>query len=170
VARGYLGLGSNVGYPPANLRAALAELARRRITPRRSSSLYDTEPVGLVLDQPRFLNACLEVDTGLEPEAVLDACKAVEQAVGRQGGGPRHGPRVIDVDVLLLGDRTLSSPRLTIPHPELTARRFVLVPLLELDPELTLPDGTPLSAALMALGPGQDVRRVGEPLLPGTGG
>jgi 2-amino-4-hydroxy-6-hydroxymethyldihydropteridine diphosphokinase len=170
VARGYLGLGSNVGDPPANLRAALAELARRRITPRRSSSLYDTEPVGLVLDQPRFLNACLEVDTGLEPEAVLDACKAVEQAVGRQGGGPRHGPRVIDVDVLLLGDRTLSSPRLTIPHPELTARRFVLVPLLELDPELTLPDGTPLSAALMALGPGQDVRRVGEPLLPGTGG
>lgn len=170
MGRGYLGLGSNVGDRRAHLSNAVAELNHHRVTPRRSSSLYDTEPVGLVLDQPRFLNACLEVDTALEPEALLDACQAVERTVGRQSGGVRHGPRVIDVDVLLLGRCTRRSPRLTLPHPELTARRFVLLPLLELQPELTLPDGTPLAAALLALGPGQDVRRVGEPLLPRTGG
>ena len=72
-----------------------------------SSSVYDTEPVGEVLDQPDFLNACLRIETALEPEALLDACKAVERELGRRAGGVRHGPRPIDVDVLLLGDETL---------------------------------------------------------------
>jgi 2-amino-4-hydroxy-6-hydroxymethyldihydropteridine diphosphokinase len=127
--------------------------------------VYETEPVGLVLDQREFYNACVRVETRLGPEGLLDACKAVERVLGREPGGVRHGPRPIDVDVLLLGDEQFESDRLTLPHPEVTSRRFVLAPLLELDPELTLPDGTRLADALAALGPGQDVRRAGEPLL-----
>ena len=99
-----------------------------------SSSVYDTEPVGEVLDQPEFLNAVVRVQTALEPEALLDACKAVERELGREGGGVRHGPRPIDVDVLLLGDVSFESERLRLPHAEVTSRRFVLVPLLEVTP------------------------------------
>jgi 7,8-dihydro-6-hydroxymethylpterin-pyrophosphokinase len=95
----------------------------------------------------------------------LDACKEVERVLGREAGGVRHGPRPIDVDVLLLGSLEYSSPRLTLPHPEVLSRRFVLVPLLELDPELTLPEGRRVADGLAALGVGQDVRRVGEPLI-----
>jgi 2-amino-4-hydroxy-6-hydroxymethyldihydropteridine diphosphokinase len=130
-----------------------------------SSSVYETEPVGLVLDQPDFLNACVRVETSLEPLELLDAGKAVEREVGRIAGGPRHGPRVIDVDVLLLGSTVFTSDRLTLPHPEVSSRRFVLVPLLELDPELALPTGARLADALLALGPGQAVRRAGPPLV-----
>ena len=103
------------------------------------------------------------METALEPEALLDACKAVERALGREPGGVRHGPRPIDVDVLLLGGVERDSERLVIPHRELTERRFVLVPLLELDPT-ALPAASALDAALDALGPGQDVRRAGPPL------
>lgn len=130
-----------------------------------SSSVYETEPVGELPDQRDFLNACVRVETGLEPERLLDACKAVERELGRAPGGVRHGPRPIDVDLLLLGDTEHRSERLALPHPEVTHRRFVLVPLLELDPELVLPDGFALHDALAALGSGQDVRRVGPPLL-----
>ena len=129
-----------------------------------SSSVYETEPVGEVLDQPDFLNACVEIETALAPDALLDACKAVEAALGRRAGGPRHGPRPIDVDVLLLEDTVISGERLTIPHRELTARRFVLVPLLELAPRLEIPGVGAVAEALAALGPGQDVRRAGPPL------
>jgi 2-amino-4-hydroxy-6-hydroxymethyldihydropteridine diphosphokinase len=162
---GYLGLGSNVGDRRGHLSAAAAELPAHGVEVVASSSVYDTEPVGLVLDQPEFLNACLRVRTALEPEALLDACKVVERAIGRAAGGPRHGPRVIDVDVLLLDGVEFRSDRLTLPHAEARSRRFVLVPLLELDPELALPDGTRLRDALEALGPGQDVRRAGPPLV-----
>jgi 2-amino-4-hydroxy-6-hydroxymethyldihydropteridine diphosphokinase len=127
------------------------------------SSLYETEPVGEILDQPDFLNGALRIRTRLEPEALLDLCKEIESAAGRDFQGPRHGPRPIDVDLLLLGDVELSTDRLKLPHPEVTSRRFVLAPLLELDPELHLPDGTELRAALEALGPGQRVNRVGSP-------
>ena len=127
------------------------------------SSLYETEPVGEILDQPDFLNGALRIRTRLEPEALLDLCKEIESAAGRDFQGPRHGPRPIDVDLLLLGDVELSTDRLKLPHPEVTSRRFVLAPLLELDPELHLPDGTELRAALEALGPGQRVNRVGPP-------
>ncbi|HSO99036.1 MAG TPA: 2-amino-4-hydroxy-6-hydroxymethyldihydropteridine diphosphokinase [Solirubrobacteraceae bacterium] len=160
---GYLGLGSNVGERREHLQAAADELSRQGLAVDAASSTYDTEPVGLVLDQPEFLNACLRIVTGLDPESLLDTCKATERAVGRRPG-IRHGPRVIDVDLLLLGDVELVSDRLALPHPEVTARRFVLVPLLELEPGLSLPDGTPLAAALDALGPGQAVRRAGPPL------
>jgi 2-amino-4-hydroxy-6-hydroxymethyldihydropteridine diphosphokinase len=121
--------------------------------------------VGLVLDQADFLNACLRVRTAHDPEALLDACKAVERELGREPGGIRHGPRPIDVDLLLLDELEYSSERLTLPHREVSSRRFVLVPLLELDPGLRLPDGTRLADALAGLGPGQEVRQAGPPLL-----
>jgi 2-amino-4-hydroxy-6-hydroxymethyldihydropteridine diphosphokinase len=104
-----------------------------------------------VTDQPDFLNACLRIETRLGPEGVLDACKDVERELGRSATGVRHGPRPIDVDVLLLGDLERGSERLSLPHPEVTSRRFVLEPLLELDPELRLPDGRPLSGYLAAV-------------------
>jgi 2-amino-4-hydroxy-6-hydroxymethyldihydropteridine diphosphokinase len=159
---GHLGLGSNVGDRRANLQAAVDALRGHGVRVLASSSVYETEPVGEVLDQREFLNACVRIETALEPEALLDACKAVERDLGRLTEGPgyvRHGPRPIDVDVLLLGEERHESARLKLPHPQVRSRRFVLVPLLELDPELPFAAG-----ALEALGPGQEVRRAGPPL------
>ena len=116
-----------------------------------SSSVYETAPQGEVTDQPDFLNACLRIRTDLDPEALLDVCKEVERELGRAAGGVRHGPRPIDVDVLLLDDLQHRSERLTLPHKEVATRRFVLEPLLELDPELRLPDGRPLGELLPAV-------------------
>jgi 2-amino-4-hydroxy-6-hydroxymethyldihydropteridine diphosphokinase len=161
---GYLGLGSNVGDRQANLAGAIAALPQHGVSVLACSSLYETEPVGLVLEQADFLNAALRIDTALGPQELLDACKAVEREVGRHQGGVRHGPRVIDVDVLLLGDREHRSQRLTLPHAEVSSRRFVLVPLLELDPALALPSGERLADRLAALGPGQAVKRAADPL------
>ena len=155
---GYLGLGSNVGDPAGHLRAALELLRARGIDVEAVSSAYLTEPVGEVLDQPDFLNAAARIRTDLEPEALLDACKEIEAERGRSFDAPRHSPRPLDVDLLLLGDLELETERLTLPHPEVATRRFVLVPLLELDPDLKLPDGTRLIDALAALPPGQRVR------------
>ena len=164
--RGYLGLGSNQGDRLASLRAARERLdgppaGGRRLRVVAASPVYETEPQGDVTAQPDFLNACLAVETTLGPEALLDACKAVERALGREEGGARHGPRPIDVDVLLLGDLEYRSERLTLPHRDILGRRFVLAPLLELDPQLALPDGTRLADALAAL-TAQRVERVGE--------
>jgi 2-amino-4-hydroxy-6-hydroxymethyldihydropteridine diphosphokinase len=117
--------------------------------------------VGEIIEQPDFLNAAVRVRTELGPEQLLDVCKAVEIEHGRIFGAPRHGPRPLDIDLLLLGELELSTGRLTLPHPEVTRRRFVLLPLLELDPELALPDGTRLSGALDVLGLGQRAERVG---------
>jgi 2-amino-4-hydroxy-6-hydroxymethyldihydropteridine diphosphokinase len=161
---GYLGLGSNVGDRRAQLQAAVDALGAHGIVALRCSSTYDTDPVGEVLDQPTFLNACLRVRTALAPEELLDACKAVERQVGRSDDGLRHGPRRIDVDVLLLDGVEHVSPRLRLPHAEVTRRRFVLVPLLELDLGLTLPGGARLAEALALLAPDEGVRRVGPPL------
>lgn len=157
MARGFLGLGSNIGDRLANLRAARDALP---VIVVASSSVYETEPQGEVLDQPDFLNAVIEIETELGPEELLDACKAVERDLGRQGGGERHGPRPIDVDLLLLGNREHHSERLTLPHAEVMSRRFVLAPLLELAPDLALPDGTRLADALERL-QGQRVTRLG---------
>lgn len=157
---GYLGLGSNVGDRAANLRGAIRMLAGHDIVVEAVSSAYETEPVGEILEQPDFLNAAIRIRTTLEPLDLLDACKAVEAESGRLFSGPRHGPRTLDVDVLLLGEVELESERLTLPHRETTSRRFVLVPLLELDPELALPDGTALAAALERL-EGERVERAG---------
>ena len=156
---GYLGLGSNVGDPAAHLRAAIELLEAEGVEVEAVSSTYVTEPVGEVLDQPNFLNAAVRIRTDLEPEQLLEACKRVEAERGRSFDAPRHSPRPLDVDLLLLGDLQLSTDRLTLPHREVTTRRFVLVPLLELDPDLRLPDGTPLDAALTALPQGQRVEK-----------
>jgi 2-amino-4-hydroxy-6-hydroxymethyldihydropteridine diphosphokinase len=159
---GYLGLGSNVGDAAGHLRAAVELLEAEGIEIEAVSSTYVTEPVGEILDQPDFLNAAARIRTDFEPEELLDACKRVEAERGRSFDAPRHSPRPLDVDLLLLGDTELRTDRLTLPHREVTTRRFVLVPLLELDPELTLPDGTRLAAALDGLGPGQRVEPLGR--------
>jgi 2-amino-4-hydroxy-6-hydroxymethyldihydropteridine diphosphokinase len=161
---GYLGLGSNVGDRRAHLQAAVEDLWAHDIEVLASSSVYETEPVGEVVDQRDFYNACVQIETGLEPDALLDACKAVERALGREPGGVRHGPRPIDVDVLLLEDVEHESDRLRLPHREVLTRRFVLVPLLELDPDLEIPGDDRAADALERLGPGQEVRKAGPPL------
>jgi 2-amino-4-hydroxy-6-hydroxymethyldihydropteridine diphosphokinase len=160
---GYLGLGSNVGDRRANLQAAVDALPGHGVEVLASSSTYDTDPVGEILDQPSFLNACLRVRTALEPEALLDAAKAIERDLGRVPG-PRHSARPIDVDVLLLGYEAYTSERLRLPHAQVLARRFVLIPLLELDFELTTPAGDRLADALAALPVDEGVRRAGPPL------
>jgi 2-amino-4-hydroxy-6-hydroxymethyldihydropteridine diphosphokinase len=101
------------------------------------------------------------IRTDLEPERLLDLCKRIERERGRLAGGPRHGPRPLDVDILLLGEITVGLPRLTIPHAAITERRFVLEPLLELDPAALLPDGTELADVLAGL-EAERVERVGR--------
>ena len=161
MSRGYLGLGSNVGDRFGHLRAALDGLAAAGVRVLAVSSAYETEPVGEILDQPDFLNAAVRIETELEPLALLDLCKRIEADRGRDFAGPRHSPRPLDVDLLLIDGVEMSSEQLTLPHREVATRRFVLVPLLELDPDLTLPDGTSLSGALAALGDAERVVRVG---------
>lgn len=160
---GYIGLGSNVGDREAELAAAVRGLRDRGVEVDAVSSVYETEPVGEVLDQPDFLNAVARVRTGLGPEDLLLVCKAIEAERGRDFDAPQHSPRPVDLDLLLLGDLEVGTDRLTLPHPEVTSRRFVLEPLLELDPGLALPVGTRLSDALEALGEGERVERVGGP-------
>jgi 2-amino-4-hydroxy-6-hydroxymethyldihydropteridine diphosphokinase len=161
VRSAYLGLGSNVGDRSANLRAALEQLRSvSGVRVLRTSSVYETEPVGERVEQRDFHNAAVEVETTLDPRALLAECKRIELELGREPGGPRHGARPIDVDLLLVGDLMTADEQLVLPHPELTRRRFVLTPLLELDPDLALPNGQPLAGALAALGPGQRVNRV----------
>ncbi len=161
---GLLGLGSNVGDRRAELQAAVAALPEAGIRPLASSSTYDTDPVGEVLEQPSFLNACVRVATALEPLELLDAVKRLERELGRTEGGARHGPRAIDIDVLLLGEIELADERITLPHEQLLSRRFVLIPALELDFETTVPDGRRLSDALAALPLDEGVRWAGPPL------
>ena len=164
---GHLGLGSNVGDRRANLQAAVDALPAHGVAVLASSSVYETEPVGELLDQPDFYNACLRVRTALAPEALLDACKAVERELGRIAGGVRHGPRPIDVDLLLLGEEIHRSERLCLPHEQVASRRFVLTPLVELAPDLVIPGVGSAADALAALDDEAAVRRVGEPLTVG---
>jgi len=124
------------------------------------SSVYETEPVGKVTEQDDFYNAAVESETTLHPRQLLDLCKRIESDLGRVAQGQRHGPRPIDVDLLIVADLLLADEGLVVPHPELTNRRFVIVPLLEIDPDLSLPDGTSLAGALAALEPGQRVERI----------
>ena len=137
----YLGLGSNVGDRLATLQRA-AELldAEEAVTVVASSRVWETEPVGGP-PQPDFLNVVLRVETSLRPRELLDAAHRVEQALGRVRD-VRWGPRTIDVDIVLFGDEQVDEPDLTIPHPRLLERAFVVLPLLELAPDPVLPDGT----------------------------
>lgn len=148
----YLGLGSNEGDRLRALRLALDRLVAKGVELEAVSTVYETEPQGEVRDQPDFLNACARVRYSGDAESLLDLCKQVERELGRNPSGRRHGPRPVDVDLLVFGDLVYRSERLVLPHPEIRSRRFVLEPLLELEPTLTLPDdGTPLRQHLSAV-------------------
>ena len=131
----YLGLGSNLGDRQANLDKAL-ELLSQRLRLEKISSIYDSEPVGDI-EQPRFLNLVCETVTLLPPEGLLTLAKGIEIRMGRTG--PTGAPRVIDIDILFYGDRVVETKELVIPHPRLTERAFVLVPLAEISPDLVHP-------------------------------
>ncbi len=166
--RALLGLGSNVGDRRAHLQSAVDAIAASGIEVLAASSTYDTDPVGEVLDQPSFLNACLLVETSLEPLELLDKVKELEARLGREAGGVRHGPRAIDIDVLLLGELELEHERMTLPHAQLLSRRFVLIPALELDMALAAPGRDSrkirLADALAGLDVTEGVRWAGPPL------
>jgi 2-amino-4-hydroxy-6-hydroxymethyldihydropteridine diphosphokinase len=139
--RAYIGLGSNLGDRASFLERAIELLGvSDGIRVAAVSSFRETEPVGYA-DQPRFLNGAVGVETELTAREVLGRLLAVERALGRERTGPRFGPRTIDLDLLLYGDETIDEPGLTVPHPRLHERTFVLEPLVELDPGLRLPDG-----------------------------
>ncbi len=132
----YLGLGANLGDRQGNLDRALKFLSRR-LSIKRVSSIYDTEPVGNV-NQPRFLNLVCQVSTGLAPAELLALAKGIESKLGRVPGKP-NAPRPIDIDILFYGEQVIETPELVIPHPRLTERAFVLVPLAEIAPDLRHP-------------------------------
>ena len=131
----YLGLGSNMGDRQENLDRAL-EFLSQRLRMGKVSSIYDTEPVGNA-DQPRFLNLVCQAHTRLEPMALLALAKGIENKLGR--GGKSGMPRPIDIDILLYGEQVVETPELVIPHPKMTERAFVLVPLDEIVPDLVHP-------------------------------
>ena len=161
---GVLGLGSNEGDRRAHLQAAVDALPAAGISVLACSSVYDTDPVGEVTEQPSFLNACLRVETALEPLELLDAVKRLERELGRRDAEVRHGPRAIDIDILLLGELELVDRRMSLPHEQLLSRRFVLIPALELDFDMCSPNGTRLADALATLPLQEGVRWAGAPL------
>lgn len=140
MVKAFVGLGSNLGERDVTLRAAIGRLCGLPdIEVIQASSFRDTDPVGLV-DQPRFLNGAVELETGLTARALLGALLELERAFGRdRSAGPLHGPRTLDLDLLLYGAETIDEPLLNVPHPRLHERRFVLEPLAELDPDLEVP-------------------------------
>lgn len=150
--RAHVGLGSNLGDREATLREAVRLLeAEPGIEVVAVSSVRETDPVGY-LDQPPFLNGACAIETLLAPAELLARLLAIEARLGRvREGGPRWGPRACDLDLLLYGNRVVEEPGLVVPHPRLTERRFALEPLVELDPELTLPDGRRLAGILAGL-------------------
>lgn len=151
MARAYLGLGANLGDTAATLTRAIELLTEHpEIELVGVSSFRETDPVGY-LDQPRFLNAAVAVDTTLAPQELLTALLAIERELGRVREGPRYGPRTVDLDLLLLGDVVLDEPGLELPHPRLHERAFALEPLAELDPELVVPGRGPVRQLLVAL-------------------
>ena len=135
-----LGLGANLGDRLAALQRAVDLLDEHGVHVTASSRVWETAPVGGPRDQPAYLNAVVRATTELDPSGVLDAAHEAETALGRTRE-VRWGPRTLDVDVLLVDDLVADDPDLTIPHPRMTERAFVVVPLLELDPDLVLPDG-----------------------------
>jgi 2-amino-4-hydroxy-6-hydroxymethyldihydropteridine diphosphokinase len=137
--RAFIGAGSNVGERAASLREALQQLSDPpTVKVQRVSSVYESDPVGPITDQPAFLNAVVELQTTLQPRALLQRCLKIEQRMGRQRLVPQ-GPRNVDLDLLLVADVIGSWPELQLPHAELDRRAFVLVPLLELEPDLVDP-------------------------------
>jgi 2-amino-4-hydroxy-6-hydroxymethyldihydropteridine diphosphokinase len=152
VARAYIGLGSNLGDREATLRAAVGELAAAPgVEVVGVSTLIDTEPVGL-LDQPRFLNGVLALETELPPRALLGLLIAVEARFGRDRAAvPARGPRTLDLDLLVYGEEEIDEPGLRVPHPRLHERAFVLRPLAEVEPDLIVPGKGPIRALVARL-------------------
>lgn len=161
----YLALGSNLGNRESHLKAAVAGLSSHAIQPTRCASIYLTEPRDNV-DQPWFLNTIIEASTELEPEPLLDACLAVENTNYRVRDARRvKGPRTIDIDIILYSNQIVQTPRLTIPHPRYTCRRFVLEPLAEIASGFV--DPVQLKTVVELLNETQDagqVRRTAPPL------
>ena len=157
----YLSLGSNVGDRDANLRAAIAALAPAGLHVTQVSSIYETEPVDY-LDQPWFLNCVVEAETDVEPQALLQALRAIESQMGGKKEFAK-GPRKIDLDILLYGSETIDTPELQIPHPRLHLRRFVLTPLAEIAPSLKHPAWNATAVQLLAQSSDQSVVRPFSP-------
>ena len=136
-----LGLGANLGDRLRSLQAAVDLLADGGVRTVASSRVWETEPIGGPPDQPPYLNAVIRTETEADPNEVLAICNHVEAELGRTRD-VRWGPRTIDIDILLFDDLVVNEPALTIPHPRMTERSFVVLPLLELDPDPVLADGT----------------------------
>jgi 2-amino-4-hydroxy-6-hydroxymethyldihydropteridine diphosphokinase len=161
VARAYVGLGSNLDVPVEQVRAgmaALRELPDSHVL--KCSSLYRTAPIGVVA-QPDFINAVCALDTALIPQALMRRLLAIENARGRRRGSERGGPRTLDLDLLLYENMELQSPELTLPHPRLHERAFVLHPLFEIAPTLNVPGLGPINELLSRCG-GQRVARLND--------
>jgi 2-amino-4-hydroxy-6-hydroxymethyldihydropteridine diphosphokinase len=140
----YIGIGSNVGDRSTFCRRAVSALDNAPgIEVDATSDLYETSPIGP--PQRSYVNMVVRVRTDRDARSLLDQCKRIEAQLGREPAELRWGPRVIDLDILLFGDEKISEPDLEVPHPHMTERRFVLVPLLQIDPDVTDPWGTPLS-------------------------
>jgi 2-amino-4-hydroxy-6-hydroxymethyldihydropteridine diphosphokinase len=157
----YVALGSNVGDPVANVRAGVEALAMMPDTRLAAvSSVYRNPPVGYV-DQPDFINAVARIETALPPRALLDALLAIERRFGRVRDFP-NAPRTLDLDVVLYGADTIDEPGLTIPHPRMHERAFVLVPLAEIAPDLDVPGRGPVCALVRQVDPSSLVRMAEE--------
>lgn len=155
----FIGIGSNLDEPVSRVRSALAELGRLPSTRVvRCSSLYRTAPVGY-LEQPDFINAVARIDTTLDPHRLLAALLEIEERHGRVRSVP-NAPRTLDLDILLYGDRTIDERGLSIPHPRMHERAFVLVPLAEIAPEIVIP-GRGSAVALLARATADGVSLVG---------
>jgi 2-amino-4-hydroxy-6-hydroxymethyldihydropteridine diphosphokinase len=158
----FLGLGSNLGDRHAYLSEALRLLQKEGLLLVRSSSIYETQPVEL-LEQPDFLNMTCEVDTDLEAEELLDLCLAVEEEMGRKRSQPK-GPRIVDIDILFYNQKVLRTDRISLPHPALPARKFVLIPIVEIAPEFIDPvSGSTMRELLENCKDRSNVRLSGSP-------
>jgi len=147
-----VGIGANLGDPQQQVGGAIRQLgSEEEIEVVAVSSLRWTPPVGYAA-QPHFLNGAVLIETELEPRTLLDRLLSIERSFGRvRGGGPRFGPRTLDLDLLLYGDEVIDEPGLVVPHPRLHERRFALEPLAELDPSLEIPGRGPVQALLAGL-------------------
>ncbi|MFP5358471.1 MAG: 2-amino-4-hydroxy-6-hydroxymethyldihydropteridine diphosphokinase [Gammaproteobacteria bacterium] len=150
--RAYVGLGANLGDPPAQIRSALQALARLPQTRLlRSSRLYRTAPLGLP-GQADYCNAACSLESALDPPGLMQALLGLERAAGRERDGRRWGPRTLDLDLLHVVGVQLQTPGLCLPHPELARRNFVLAPLAEIEPTLDIPGVGEVAALLAAVG------------------